>query len=134
MSQGTRAYLEHVAFFVKDIHWHIRFFREVLGMTEREIDGTPEEPRQYWTIGGLQLIARPDFDGPEGRFAHLGLMCEDLEAAIAAGLRFGGQPLPQGRNWLALPDGLTVELIQASPRQAVAQALAVNARVQTTAP
>jgi len=37
------------------------------------------------------------------------------------------QELPQGRNWLLLPDGLVVELIQASPG-AVEQALAVDAR------
>ena len=30
---SEKAYLEHVAFRVKDIHWHLRFFREVLGMT-----------------------------------------------------------------------------------------------------
>ena len=35
----NKAYLEHVAFKVKDIHWHIRFFREVLGMTLRDVDG-----------------------------------------------------------------------------------------------
>ena len=28
-----KAYVEHVAIWVKDIHWHIRFFEEVLGMT-----------------------------------------------------------------------------------------------------
>lgn len=42
-----RACLEHVAIWVKDIHWHIRFFEEALGMTMREVDGTREEPRQY---------------------------------------------------------------------------------------
>ena len=46
---GSKAYLEHVAIWVKDIHWHIRFFEDVFGMTMREVDGTVEEPRQYWT-------------------------------------------------------------------------------------
>ena len=40
---------------------------------------------------------------------------------------FGVTEMPQGPNWLRLPDGLAVELIQASPG-AVAQALAVNPR------
>jgi len=39
--------------------------------------------------------------------------------------------MPQGRNWLRLPDGLTVEFMQASPG-AVAQALAVNPRADRT--
>lgn len=125
---GTTAYLEHVALRVKDIHWHIRFFEQVLGMTMREIDGTPEAPRQYWTLGGLQFIHDPGFDGPEGRLAHLGVMCADLEAALAAAKRFDVIAMPQGRNWLRLPDGLAVELIQARPAACVAQALALNPR------
>ena len=30
MSVAHEAYVEHVAVWVKDIHWHIRFFRDVL--------------------------------------------------------------------------------------------------------
>jgi glyoxylase I family protein len=123
----NKAYLEHVAFKVKDIHWHIRFFREVLGMTLRDADGDLGSPRQAWTFGGLQLMADPDFEGPEGRFAHLGVMCEDVDAAIEAAQSFGISHLDKGTNWLVLPDGLIVELIAASPG-AVRAVLAVNPR------
>jgi catechol 2,3-dioxygenase-like lactoylglutathione lyase family enzyme len=128
MTHPKKAYLEHVAIWVRDIHWHIRFFDDVLGMTMREVDGTPDNPRQYWTLGGLQFIASPDFAGPEGRLAHLGVMCEDLEAALASAQAFGVTEMAQGRNWLRLPDGLAVELIQARPASAVAQALAIDPR------
>jgi len=124
----SKAYLQHVAIFVRDIHWHIRFFHDVLGMTLRQVEGTPENPKQYWTLGGMQFIATPDFKGPEGRLAHLGVMCEDLEVALAAAKAFGVTELPQGRNWLRLPDGLGIELMQAKPATAVADALAVNPR------
>jgi catechol 2,3-dioxygenase-like lactoylglutathione lyase family enzyme len=124
----SKAYLEHVAIWVKDIHWHIQFFHDVLGMTMREVEGTVDNPSQYWTLGGLQFIAKSDFQGPEGRLAHLGVMCENLEAALHAAKAFGVCELPQGRNWLRLPDGLAVELIQASPPGAVAQVLAINPR------
>jgi catechol 2,3-dioxygenase-like lactoylglutathione lyase family enzyme len=127
---ATRAYLEHVAIWVKDIQWHIGFFENVLGMTMREVDGTREEPRQYWTLGGLQFISAPQHEGSEGRLAHLGVMCEDLEAALAAAQAFGVTEMPQGRNWLRLPDGLAVELIQAKPATCVAQALAINPRAE----
>ena len=30
-------------------------------MTMREVDGTTEAPRQYWTLGGMQFIHQPDF-------------------------------------------------------------------------
>lgn len=124
-----RSYVEHVAVRVKDIQWHIRFFCEVLGMTVREVDGSADAPKQIWTIGGMQLMSDPGFGGPEGRLAHLGIMCEDLEAALQAAKAWGVKKLPQGRNWLALPDGLEVELIQASGTS-VAEALAVNPRAR----
>jgi len=126
--KGTRAYVEHVAIWVKDIRWHIRFFEDVLGMTMREIDGTPDAPRQYWTLGGLQFIHAPQHDGADGRLAHLGVMCEDLEEALSAAKAYGVTEMQQGPNWLRLPDGLALELIQARPASCVGQALALNPR------
>jgi catechol 2,3-dioxygenase-like lactoylglutathione lyase family enzyme len=122
-----KSYVEHVAIWVQDIDWHIRFFHDVLGMTMREVDGPADAPRQFWTIGGMQFIAAPDFKGPEGRLAHLGIMVEDLEAALAEAQGWNVQEMAQGRNWLRLPDGLAVELIQADGN-AVAEALAIQPR------
>jgi predicted enzyme related to lactoylglutathione lyase len=131
MTPATTSYVEHVAIRVRDIHWHIKFFSEVLGHTLREVDGTPDNPRQYWTIGGMQLMATPEFAAPPsndaGWLAHLGIMVNDLEAALVAAKAFNVTQLPQGRNWLQLPDGLAVELMQASPG-AVAQARAIDPR------
>jgi catechol 2,3-dioxygenase-like lactoylglutathione lyase family enzyme len=127
MSYPKRSYVEHVAVRVKDIGWHVRFFREALGMTIREVDGPADAPRQVWTVGGIQLMADPEFEGPEGRLAHLGIMTEDVEAAIRTAREWGVTELPQGRNWLKLPDGLAVELIQATG-DSVAKALAIDPR------
>lgn len=126
MSQ-SRAYVEHVAIRVADIHWHIRFFREVLGMDMREVDGPVDDPRQFWTVGGIQLMADLGHAGPEGRLAHLGIMVEDQAAALARAQAFGVRQLPQGRGWIALPDGLELELIQAAPGS-VADILAIDPR------
>jgi catechol 2,3-dioxygenase-like lactoylglutathione lyase family enzyme len=120
---AKKAYLEHVAMWVKDIHWHIKFFHDVCGMTMREVQGSEQDPVQYWTLGGMQFIASPDFEGSEGRLAHLGVMCEDLESTLAAAKQFGVTEMPQGPNWLRLPDGLAVEFIQARPATTVAKAL-----------
>jgi len=125
MTVRNKSYVEHVAFRVKDIDWHIRFFRDVLGMPVKETDGPADAPRQVWTVGGVQLIADPSFEGPEGRLGHLGMMTDNVEAAIAAAEAWGVGSAPQGRNWLQLPDGLVVELNQAVPG-AVYQALAVK--------
>jgi catechol 2,3-dioxygenase-like lactoylglutathione lyase family enzyme len=128
---STTSYLEHVAIRVQDIHWHIRFFKEVLGQDMRQVDGTREQPVQYWTLGGLQFMASPEFfaspSNDAGWLAHLGIMVDDLEAALATAQNWGVKELPQGRNWLQLPDGLAIELMQAA-KGSVAQALAVQPR------
>lgn len=131
MAYNKSAYVEHVAIRVKDIHWHIRFFKQVLGMPVREIDGPEDNPNQYWTVGGIQLIATPGFDAPPsndaGWLAHLGIMVDDLEAVLREAQHWDVKALPQGYNWLQLPDGLAVELIQASGNS-VAEVLAINPR------
>ena len=133
----NRAYVEHVAIRVRDIHWHINFFREALGMDMREVDGDVDSPKQYWTIGGLQFISDPSFSAPPsndgGWLAHLGIMVDDLDSSIAACEQLGAQPLEKGPNWLQLPDGLAIELLQANG-SSVAQALAVDPRATSPAP
>ena len=127
MAYTKKSYVEHVAVRVMDIDWHIRFFKDVLGMTMREETPTGQSPYQFWTIGGVQLMSDPDFNGPEGRLTHLGIMTEDLEQALTEAAAWGVTELPQGRNWIALPDGLQIELIQAHGN-GVAEALAAKSR------
>ncbi len=127
MVDRKKSYLEHAAIRVKDIQWHIRFFGEALGMSIRSVDGPEDHPKQVWTQGGLQLVSDPGFEGPEGRFAHLGIMTEDLEASIEEVYKWNVTQMPQGRNWFALPDGLVIELLQAKGNS-VAEALAVRFR------
>jgi predicted enzyme related to lactoylglutathione lyase len=134
--KSSKAYVEHVAIRVKDIKWHMKFFYDVLDMDVRQVDvsdgSDANEPLQYWTIGGVQLMHAPDHvaapSNDSGWLAHLGIMCEDLEEALRRAAAFDVKELPQGRNWLQLPDGLAVELMQAEPVSAVAQALVVNPR------
>jgi hypothetical protein len=126
MAYGKRAYVEHAAICVRDIEWHIRFFSEVLGMALRD-DRRGETPSQAWTVGGVQLIAAPDFGGQEGRLAHLGIMVEDQAEVLREAASWGVAELPQGPNWLRLPDGLCIEILEATG-SAVADVLAINPR------
>lgn len=111
MNKATTAYLDHVAFTVRDIAPHLAFFRDVLGMTVTKLDGTDEKPSQVWLLGGLQIIEDPGFTDPEGRFAHLGLICADVPVAIQGALAHGGKSLDKGAHWVEMPDGLLLEFL-----------------------
>ena len=50
-----------------------------------------------------------------------------IEEVLAEAQKWGVRELPMGRNWLALPDGLELELMQAHANS-VAEALAVKPR------
>ena len=113
MTFQVASFLDHAAFYVRDMAWHISFFREVLGLEIRETAGDPGVPEQVWFHGGVQLIADPGFRGPEGRMGHLGFMVEDLEDTLDKAYARGVTELPQGRNWIRVPDGLCLELLQA---------------------
>ena len=112
MAYDKKSYLEHTAVRVKDIQWHIRFFEQALGMSLRSVQGEREDPKQVWTVGGVQLVSDKSFEGPEGRMVHLGIMTDDLEAALEEVYKWGVTELPNGHNWFALPDGLCIELMQ----------------------
>mgnify|MGYP003594061023 CR=1 FL=1 len=81
MAYEKTCYLQHTAIYVKDIQWHTRFFTAI-GMPVTRVAGDPDAPDQVWTAGGMQLVSAKEFDGPEGRMAHLGILADDLEAAL----------------------------------------------------
>ncbi|WP_410217360.1 VOC family protein [Paracoccus sp. (in: a-proteobacteria)] len=122
-----QAYVEHVALFVSDFQPHLAFFREVLGMDVNRTAGPEENPRSIWLEGGIQLLLWPEQEGVEGRLAHLGIMVEDLPEAIERARAAGARSLPAGNNWLSLPDGLQIELMQAQ-NGAVSAARAIRPR------
>ncbi|MBE6935778.1 MAG: VOC family protein [Ruminococcaceae bacterium] len=113
MAYEKRAYLDHMAFYVKDLDWSIAFFRDVFGMTVTRVAGNPEKPDQVWLSGGLQLVSDPAFAAGEGRSAHLGINVEDLDACLAEAYARGVKELPKGHNWIELPDGLQIEVMAA---------------------
>lgn len=110
-----KSFMEHTAVYVKDILWHIRFFEEVFGMTVLHREGTDKKPRKAWLSGGIQLNEDQGFYSPEGRLAHLGIMTSDIAQCLSAAYERGAAPMDekQGSNWIRLPDGLCVEVLQA---------------------
>ena len=106
------------------------FFREVLGMPLRECDGPTDNPARCgpW---GVQLVATPGFEAPPSN-AEGWLALRNHGRRPRGGAEGSGQlgrqgAAPLGPNWLQLPDGLALELMQATGN-AVAEVLAVDPR------
>lgn len=104
------SYLEHMALRVKDLDWHVNFFKDVFDMPVRmELGQKPE--RKIWLHAGIQLNEVLDFSGPEGRADHLGIMAEDVQNVLKKAKEWGCTTLPQGENWIQLPEGICIEVI-----------------------
>ncbi len=114
MANSNRSYLEHVALYVQDLQWYIRFFEDAFGMIIRKTREKDGAVSQVWLNGGIQLIAEPVGESGNGRMNHLGFMVENLENTIAAVKQYGAVETPKGPNWFRLRDGLVIELIQAA--------------------
>ncbi len=105
----NRSVIHHIALYVEDIKKETRLFEQAFGMSITEIDGNPENPKQVWLDGGIQLIAEPREKGCA--IAHLALTTAEPEENLPVCREYGGETLPKGDNWLGFPDGLVLELI-----------------------
>ena len=103
-----RARMDHACFTVADVDWYLKFFEEAFGF---EITKSIPEAGKYWLDGGMQ-INKGDVkaDKPQG-MDHVGLGVRDLEEAYAKVYAFPEvKELPQGRQWVQLPEGEVLEL------------------------
>lgn len=112
MTYRQKAYVEHTAIRVKDIRWYINFFQEALNMPVKMTDGDKMNPAQVWLNGGIQLISESIEKVDESQLAHIGIMVEDLDDALNEVYKWGVTEMKQGHNWVKLPDGLCLELLQ----------------------
>jgi len=110
-----KTYLDHAAVTVADIEWTMKLFEDVLGMHETRRKEEDGKFTMAWLDGGIQLVAAPE-NSAAGRGHHLGLVVDDLPAALAALKSVPGVHGIEGKpeKWVQLPDGLTLEMFQAN--------------------
>jgi len=105
------AYLEHMAFKVRDFDWCVEFFQDVFDMPIRLSLG--EKPhRKIWLHAGIQLNEDTEFDDENGRADHFSLMTDDFDAVLQKCLDHGCVQTEAGYNWLRMPNGMVIELNQ----------------------
>lgn len=107
MAKG--ATIGHTAVKVRDINGTIKLLEDLLGFNILRKKGDGEIPTAVWFEEGLQLVYDPDFDGPEGRLHHIGILVSDKDAMVQKCKQIG---LTEVRpNWYALPEGLVLEFL-----------------------
>ena len=115
MQKSNFSRLDHVAIKVSDIELYVDFFAQVFKMEVTSIDGDPKRPLQLWIQGVIQLISDPDFQGPEGRSAHIAVAVDNIDLVLAEAIKFGAVSQAKGPNWIEMPDGLVLELLEKRP-------------------
>ena len=110
-----KTYLDHAAVTVADMEWTMKLFEDVFGMRKTRRKEKDGKLTMVWLDGGIQLVAAPE-DSTAGRGHHLGIVVDDLSAALAKLKAVPGVHGIEGKpeKWVQLPDGLTLEMFQAN--------------------
>lgn len=117
LAKGVKKAVDHVALNVKSTPWFSKFFEDVFGMRVQDTDRDAEgKVRQLWLNYGLQFIRNDDEeDGGEENdaVAHIAIMVTDLNQALERAYAYPEvKQMPQGRNWLRLPENVCIEVLE----------------------
>lgn len=104
--------VNHVALNVSQINWYVEFFDNAFGMKVFESELDDGQLRQVWIEGGLQLINNSGSNySSSSPLAHIALEVDDLPGAIGKVIANGGTTMAKGDNWLEIPGGICLELL-----------------------
>ena len=104
-----KARIHHVALNISDMDWYVAFFENVFGMTVQRTAG--EKPkRRLWFGEGVQLNECESDLTCGNACDHFSLAVEDVPAAVKQAIEAGCAALPDGAHWVALPNGVRLEL------------------------
>jgi len=131
----VKSYLQHGCFVVNDLEWHLRLFEELFDAPVLRSAASSDGERRCWLAGGYQLNAPAEPFEPvpvqDGGLFHLGIVvdgdCVELGRRAVA---LGCLPVPgKAENWIALPDGGVIEIMQAQNPAAIDAARALDPRL-----
>lgn len=98
--------LHHVAIQTKDIDWYVVFLKKVFRMNiKKETTGL----RKIWFYEGIQINEITSNCVEEGYVNHIAISTDDRDEIIEESVKYGCIQLKE--NWIRLPDGLCIELI-----------------------
>lgn len=108
--------LNHVAFSVSDLEWHIHFFENVFEMSIKKIGNPPN--RKVWMNQGIQLIESPEsaksiLSESIVLFDHIAFTVSCPSVIMEKAIHFGCTQVDNYPLWFSTPSGIVIELLEA---------------------
>lgn len=101
--------LHHVAIKTDNIEWYVKFFKEVFCMNVKRETGRSGE-RKIWFHEGIQINETVQKNTERDAVDHIAISTDEIAKVIEKSVQGGCLQLKA--NWLQLPDGLKIELIE----------------------
>ena len=132
-----KSYIQHTCIVVNDLEKNIEIFEKVFGAKVWKSVDAPDGERRRWLTGGYQIngAAKPFEPVPvhDAGLYHLGIAVDgDCVECGRRAVALGCQKVPcKTENWVAMPDGAVIEILEATNTAAIDAALALEPETKT---
>ncbi len=108
---GANGRLHHVCICTNEYDKYVALFEELFGLTvNRTLGDAPA--RKLWFNEGVQINELTVDEENGTSVDHISLGVDDVPAVVLDALENGCTQLPNGAHWIALPNGVKIELMQ----------------------
>ncbi len=107
---SVKGELHHACIAVKEFDKYVELFEELFNMTVNRTQGEAPK-RKLWFNENVQIneLEKDEVNGTS--IDHIAIGVDDVKATVCDALEHGCTPLPNGAHWIALPNGIKLELI-----------------------
>lgn len=103
--------IHHIALCTDKLDWYIDFFQTVFTMSVCKSSGSAP-CRKVWFTGGIQLNECSRRTYPGNLIDHISIDADDVPDCIKKAMNMGCSFPADGDNWIQMPDGIKIELLQ----------------------
>ncbi len=107
---SVKGELHHACITVKEFDKYVELFEELFNMTVNRTQGEAPK-RKLWFNENVQINELENDEVNGTSIDHIAIGVDDVKATVCDALEHGCTPLPNGAHWIALPNGVKLELI-----------------------
>lgn len=107
---SVKGELHHACIAVKEFDKYVELFEELFNMTVNRTQGEAPK-RKLWFNENIQINELENDEVNGTSIDHIAIGVDDVKATVCDAFEHGCTPLPNGAHWIALPNGVKLELI-----------------------